>query len=348
MEITKKAFGTTKDNKDISCYTLKNANGMSTTVTDYGAIIVSLVVPDKDGNMRDVVLGYDTAEPYFGNSEFFGAIVGRSANRIKDGSFEIDGVKYQLPINENTNNLHSDMENGFHKKLWTAAPDEARNAITFSFTSPDGENGFPGTLNMHVTYTLTDDNALSIHYEGVSDKKTIINCVNHTYFNLAGHASGKILDHFIKIDASNYTPVKADSIPTGEIAPVKGTPFDFTDFHKIGERIENDNEQLHFTGGYDHNYVLDKPNGVVTTVEERTAGIRMEVITDLPGIQFYAGNFVRDGIQGKDGAVYGKRSGLCLETQYFPDSVNQEAFKSPVFGAGEKYDTTTTYKFSVI
>ncbi len=348
MEITKKLFGTTKDNRDIFCYTLKNSNGMSATISEFGGVIVNLLVPGKDGKLRDVVLGYDNAAPYYENNEFMGATVGRSANRIKGASFELDGVKYQLPVNENTNNLHSDAENGFHKKLWTAAPDESRNSVTLSYTSPDGENGFPGNLDMRVTFTLTDDNGLSIHYEGVSDKKTVINCVNHTYFNLAGHKSGTILDHYIKIDASTYTPVLSDSIPTGEIATVKGTPFDFLDFHKIGERIGEDNEQLHFTGGYDHNYVIDKTGQVVTTVEERTAGIRMEVITDLPGIQFYAGNFIRDNLSGKDGAVYGKRCGLCLETQYFPDSVNQEAFKSPVFAAGEKYDTTTTYKFSVI
>ncbi len=348
MEITKKTFGTTKDNRDIFCYTLKNGNGASVTICEYGGIILDLFVPDKDGKLRDVVLGYDRIDPYFTNSEFFGATVGRSANRIKDGKFEIDGTVYQAPVNENTNNLHTDMENGFHKKLWTAAPDEARNSVTLSYTSPDGENGFPGTLDMHVTFTLSDDNALSIHYEGVSDKKTLINCVNHTYFNLAGHKSGKILDHYMKINASSYTPVEADSIPTGEIATVKGTPFDFLDFHRIGDRIEEDNEQLKFTKGYDHNYVIDKTGGVVAVVEERTAGIRMEVITDLPGIQFYAGNCIGDNLSGKEGAVYGKRCGLCLETQYFPDSVNQSAFKSPVFNAGEKYDTTTTYRFSTI
>ena len=348
MEIVKKAFGTTRDNKDISSYTLQNENGMTVTVTDLGAIITSINVPDKNGELRDVVLGYDKAEPYYVNKEFFGTTIGRSANRVQGASFEIDGVKIQIPVNENDNNLHSDMENGFHKKLWTAAPDEARNSVSMSYTSPDGENGFPGNLDMHVTFTLSDKNELFIHYEGLSDKKTLINCTNHSYFNLAGHKSGNILDHYLKINAQCYTPVLSDSIPTGEIAKVEGTPFDFREFHKVGERIEEDNEQLHNTRGYDHNFVIDEPGSVAAVVEERNAGIRMEVVTDLPGIQFYAGNFIGEGLKGKDGAVYGKRNGLCLETQFFPNSVNQAGFKRPVFGAGERYDTTTIYRFSNI
>lgn len=348
MEIVKKAFGTTKDNKDISAYTLTNANGMSVTVSELGAIITEIIVPDKDGNKRDVVLGYDNAAPYYENNEFFGATIGRSSNRIQGAVFEIDGTKVQLPVNENTNNLHSDGENGFHKKLWTAAPDEGRNEVSMSYTSPDGENGFPGNLDMHVTFGLSDDNELSIHYEGVSDKKTLINCTNHTYFNLLGHDSGNIEGHYLKINGASYTPVEPDSIPTGEIAAVEGTPFDFRDFHRIGDRINDDNEQLHRTGGYDHNYTVDKPGSVVAVVEGRESGIRMEVTTDLPGIQFYAGNFIRDNLKGKKGAVYGKRSGLCLETQYFPNSANQSGFKKPVFAAGEKYDTTTVYRFSNI
>ncbi len=348
MEIIKKTFGTTADDKDISAYTISNANGMSVTVSELGAIITEIIVPDKNGGKRDVVLGYDSAEPYYENNEFFGTTIGRSANRIKNAEFEIDGVKIKLPVNENSNNLHSDFQNGFHKKLWTASPDESRNAVTMSYTSPDGENGFPGNLDMHVTFSLSDENEFSIHYEGVSDKKTLINCTNHTYFNLSGHDSGSIEDHYLKINAASYTPVEPDSIPTGEIAPVEGTPLDFRDFHRIGDRINDDNEQLHNVGGYDHNFVIDDPGSVAAVVEERTAGIRMEVITDLPGIQLYAGNFIRDNLKGKKGAVYGKRNGLCLETQYFPNSANQAGFKKPIFGAGERYDTTTVYKFSTI
>ena len=240
------------------------------------------------------------------------------------------------------------MENGFHKKLWTAAPDEARNSVAMSYTSPDGENGFPGNLDMRVTFTLSDKNELFLHYEGVSDKKTLINIPNHAYFNLAGHDSGKILDHYLKMNSDDYLPVEADSIPTGEIAPVEGTPLDFRDFHKVGERIEEDDIQLKNVGGYDHCYVVREPGSVAAVVEERTAGIRMEVITDLPGLQLYAGNFIGEGLKGKDGAVYGKRCGLCLESEFFPNAVNQQGFKKPVFGAGEKYDTTTIYRFSNI
>ncbi len=348
MEIIKKPFGTTKDDKDISSYTLSNANGMSVTVSELGAIITEIIFPDKDGVKRDVVFGYDNAEPYYENNEFFGATIGRSANRIKGAEFEIDGTKISLAVNENNNNLHTDFENGFHKKLWTAAPDEGRNAVTMSYTSPDGENGFPGNLDVHVTFSLSDDNELSIHYEGVSDKKTLINCTNHSYFNLAGHDSGSIADHYLKINAAFYTPVEPDSIPTGEIAPVVGTPFDFRDFHKIGERINEDNEQLKFVGGYDQNFVLDRPGSVAAVLEERNIGVRMEVTTDLPGIQFYSGNFIRDNLPGKKGAVYNKRCGLCLETQYFPNSANQDGFEKPIFGAGERYDTTTVYRFSNI
>lgn len=347
MEIKKRTFGTTEDDKDISAYTISNGNGMSVTVSELGAIITEVIVPSKKGAI-DVVLGYDKADPYFDNKEFFGATIGRSANRIANAVFEIDGTKIQLPVNENSNNLHSDFVNGFHRKLWTAAPDEARNAVTMSYTSPDGECGFPGNLDMHVTFRLSDDNALFIHYEGVSDKKTLINCTNHTYFNLAGHDSGNIEDHYLKINASKYNPVHPDSIPTGEIADVEGTPFDFREFHKVGERINADNEQLHFTKGYDHNYVIDDPGSVAAVVEERSSGVRMEVETDLPGIQFYAGNCIRNDLKGKGGAVYGVRSGLCLETQFFPNSANQEGFKKPIFGAGDRYDTTTVYKFSEI
>lgn len=347
MEIKKELFGQTVDGRDVFLYTLQNKNGVSVSVSEYGAIITSVIVPDKDGMMEDVALGYDTLEPYFTNNEFFGATVGRNANRIAGATFEIDGTRYNLPANEGSNNLHSAIDNGFHKKLWVASPDEARNCVTFSYISPDGENGFPGTLDMKVSFTLTDEDALDIHYEGISDKKTVINCTNHSYWNLAGHGNGTILDHFIKIEASRYNPVGEGSIPTGENASVEGTPFDFREFRKIGERIDEKNAQLEITGGYDHNYVVDKP-GLIAVVEERDCGRRMEVYSTLPGVQFYAGNYIRDGIAGKDGATYRKRSGLALETQFFPDAVNQEGFEKPIFSAGKKYSYTTTYKFTTI
>ncbi|SKC00443.1 aldose 1-epimerase [Lachnospiraceae bacterium] len=347
MKIEKKLFGHTGDNKDISAYTLTNAKGMKATISEYGANIVSLIVPDKNGEMKDVVLGYDNADPYFVNSEFFGATIGRSANRIAGAKFDLDGTTILLKANENENNLHTDIDNGFHKKLWIAAPDEGRNSVTMSYTSPDGENGFPGNLDMKVTFTLTDENELILHYEGVSDKKTLINCTNHSYFNLGGHDSGLITDHYIQILASHYTPVRAGSIPTGEVASVAGTPFDLREMTRVGDHIDDAIEQLQITGGYDHNFVLDAPGGdLIAAVEDRKSGRRMEVYTDLPGVQFYAGNFIGERT-GKDGAHYTKRCGLCLETQFFPDSANQETFRSPFYSAGEKYDTTTTYKFTV-
>ena len=348
MEIKKELFGQTQDGKDVFLYILQNKNGVQAKVSEFGSIITSVIVPDKDGNFKDVVLGYDDVEPYFTNNEFFGATIGRSSNRIANASFDIDGKVFTVPANEGVNNLHSDSDNGFHKKLWVAAPDEGRNCVTFSYTSPDGENGFPGNLDMKVTFALSDDNELSIRYEGISDKKTVINCTNHSYFNLAGHDSGSIEGQYLKILAPKYTPVKADSIPTGKRADVEGTPFDFRDFHTIGERINEDCEQLKLTGGYDHNYDVEDDNGLIAVAEDRESGRRMEVFSTLPGVQFYAGNFIRDGLKGKDGAVYGKRSGFCLETQFFPNCVNEPDFEDALFSAGSKYDYTTVYKFTTI
>ena len=348
MKIEKEKFGETRDGRDVFIYTLENKNGSKVKICEYGAIITSIIVPDKDGNFEDVALGYDSLEPYFTNDENFGATIGRNANRIAGASFKIDGEVIALKANEGNNNLHTDFDNGFHKKLWVGAPDEGRNSVSMSYTSPDGENEFPGNLAMKVTFTFTDDNELSIHYEGISDKKTVINCTNHSYFNLAGHGKGDILDHYVKIFASAYNPVGEGSIPTGENAAVSGTPFDFLEFRRIGDDVDADNEQLKLTGGYDHNFVIDVPGGLIAAAEERVSGRRMEVYSSLPGVQLYVGNYIRNGLKGKNGAVYNKRSGFCLETQFFPDSVNQENFESPIFSAGKKYDYTTIYKFTVI
>ncbi len=356
MSIEKKLFGKTKDGADVFAYTVTNKGGASFTVLTFGGIITSLMMPDKTGTSDDIVLGYDTLEPYLENNEFFGAAIGRSANRIAGAAFTLDGVKINLPVNENENNLHTDFDHGFHKVLWNAEPDEEHNAVALHYDSPDGENGFPGNLSLTITYALSDDNALSLHYKGVSDRKTLINCTNHTYFNLAGldAASGKEPAHieraFLKLNASRFTPVKPGAIPTGECAPVKGTIFDFTDFLQIGEHIGDDTEQLTLVKGYDHNFCIDDPgpNRLAAVVEDRESGRRMEVVTDLPGIQFYAGNCIREGLSGKGGQPYGPRTGLCLETQYFPNSVNEPSFESPVFNAGEVYDTTTVYRFTVI
>lgn len=343
MGIITEQFGKTVLGKEIKLFTIENKNGAKAAVTNIGACLVNLVIPDDLGNMEDIVLGFGSGEGYLVNGSFFGATVGRSANRIANAKFAIDGEEYQLDVNDNENNLHSQFDQGFHKQLWNA--ELLENAVKFSYTEEDGKNGFPGTLKISVTYTLTDDNALEIHYEGVSDKKTLINATNHTYFNLAGHKSGSILNTELKLICSNYTPVVAGAIPTGEIATVSGTVMDFTSFKKIGDEIEENVEQLKLVKGYDHNYVVDDYDGKIKLIAvAKAAGRTMEVYSDLPGVQFYAGNCIAYQ-EGKDGAAYSPRCGFCLETQYYPNSINQEGFIKPVFDAGQKYDTTTIYKF---
>lgn len=344
--ITKKElFGTTKSGREIYRYWLENSKGMRAGIINYGAILVNLFVPDKDGNSADVVLGYDTLEPYFDNGCFFGAVIGPNANRVGNASFELEGQKYQLQVNDGDNNLHSHMEQGYHKKVWDVS--EKDDGIVFSLEDEDGSMGFPGNKKMQVTYSLTEDNELKIQYAGESDKNTIINMTNHTYFNLSGHNGGKICEHVLTLKASAYTPVGAGSIPTGEIAPVAGTPFDFTKTKRIGEEINVENEQLKITGGYDHNWVLDGPEGVLkefAIVMDPASGRCMKAYTDLPGVQFYAGNFITKQT-GKENAVYEERNGLCLETQYFPDTANKPNFPSAVFGPERTYKSTTVYKF---
>ncbi len=343
MGVTVKQFGKTIFGKEMKLYAMENAKGAKAAVTNVGACLVELVIPDAKGSLEDIVLGFDCGEAYLVNGSFFGATVGRSANRIADAKFEIDGTVYNLDVNDNANNLHSQFDMGFHKQLWDV--ETLENAVKLSYVEPDGMNGFPGTLNISVTYTLTDDNALEIHYEGVSDKKTLINATNHSYFNLAGHKAGLILDTELQLNCSNYTPVVAGAIPTGEIAPVAGTVMDFTSFKTIGKEIEADEEQLKLVQGYDHNYVVDDYDGSLKLIAvAKAAGRTMEVYSDLPGVQFYAGNCIAYQ-EGKEGAAYTPRCGFCLETQYYPNSINQEGFPKPVFDAGQKYDTTTVYKF---
>lgn len=347
MGIEKTVFGTMEDGTKIYMYSMENGKGMKAQVIDYGAILVNLYVPDKAGKLADVVLGYDKLEGYYVNSANFGATIGPNANRIANASFVLEGVKYQLDVNDGPNNLHSHADLGYHKKVWKAA--EGDNSVTFFLEGADGEMGFPGNKKIEVTYSLTEENELKIHYHGVSDKNTIINLTNHTYFNLAGHDAGTIYDHKLTLHASHYTPVAEGAIPTGEIAPVKGTPMDFTIPKRIGDEIDADFEQLKLTGGYDHNWVLDGEAGTlrhIATVEEPSAGRVMKVYTDLPGVQFYAGNFLKPET-GKNNAAYDYRCGLCLETQYYPDTANQPAFPSAVFGPGREYDSTTIYKFEV-
>ena len=330
-------------------FELANKNGMKAKVTEFGAILMDLFVPVEGGGVKDVVMGFEKPEDYNNNGCFFGASIGRSANRIKDAKFSIDGTEYKLAVNDGPNNLHTDMDKGFHKAHWDGVFNESENSVTFSYTSPEGDNGFPGEARMKITYKLDDENNLEIHYEGECDKKTLLNCTNHSYFNLSGDLSSSIHDHELKLNCSHYTPVVAGAIPTGEIADVKGTVFDFTEFMKVGDHIDDDVEQLKLVQGYDHNFAIDHKTGSFDKAAEvrcdRTR-VKMEVFTDLPGIQFYAGNCISPQT-GKGGVKYDKRQALCLETQYFPDSINQENFESPIFGAGKKYDTRTVYRFGI-
>lgn len=345
MAVTKELFGTTKNGESIYRYFISNSKGMQAGVINYGAILVNLMVPDKDGKVADVVLGYDKLEDYFANGSFFGATIGPNANRIGGAKFEIDGQSYQLDVNDGPNNLHSHMELGYHKKVWDVT--EGEDSVTFTLKDEDGNMGFPGNKNVSVTYTVTEENELKLHYVADSDKNTILNLTNHTYFNLAGHDAGSIEGHKLQLLCSGYTPVVMGAIPTGEIADVAGTPFDFLAGKKIGDEIGADNEQLKLVQGYDHNWVIDGADGTLkefATVTEETSGRVMKVFTDLPGVQFYAGNCISDTV-GKDGVLYTKRTGLCLETQYYPDTANKPQFPSAVFGPDRKYETVTVYQF---
>ena len=343
--VEKSLFGKSPEGKDVELFTISNSKGMKASLTNLGAILVSLLVPDKDGNVEDVVLGYDNVEAYYINPSFFGAVIGPSANRIAGAAFEIDGVGYQVDVNDNGNNLHSHIDKGYHKCLWDATVGE--NSVTFMLEDADGNMGFPGNKKISVTYTLNEENELALHYHGCSDKKTIINLTNHTYFNLDGHDSGSIEEHEMQMNASCYTPVVEGAIPTGEIAPVQGTPMDFTSAKVIGKEINDSFEQLLLTGGYDHNWVIDGWNGemkLFATVKGPRSGRVMKAYTNLPGFQFYAGNAIIPQ-NGKDGAVYKKRHGLCLETQYYPDTIHHENFPSCVFGEGAEYDSVTVSRF---
>ena len=343
MGVKVKTFGKTKDKKDIFLYTIKNSNGMEASVTNFGAILVNLFVADNKGEFKDIVLGLEKGSDYYKNGSFFGATVGRNANRIGNALCKIDGMMYKLPVNDGPNNLHTDFEKGFHKQLWDA--EIIGNSVKFSYTSPDKEGGFPGNLETSVTYTVTDDNALEISYDAVSDKATVINLTNHTYFNLCGHDSGSIEDTELQINASYYTPVVKGAIPIGTLAAVEGTVFDFRTPKLIGQDIKAKEPQLKLVKGYDHNYAIDNYDGTQKLVAVAKAGGRtMEVYTDLPGIQFYAGNCISKQ-KGKEGFKYIPRTGFCLETQYFPDNVNQDNFKKAIFAAGEQYKTKTVYKF---
>lgn len=345
----KESFGTSKHGEAVTVYTLENKSGAKVRVTDYGAALVSIFVPDRDGKMQDVLLGYDNVTGYENHTCYFGAVIGRNGNRIANAQLTIDGVVYQLDQNDNENNLHSGVK-GMDTLVWNVK-EYTDNTITLTCTSADREQGFPGTMDAEVTYVLTEDQAVEISYKAVSDKDTVANFTNHAYFNLAGHASGSVLEQELMLRASHFTPViDAKAIPTGEIAPVAGTPMDFTTAKPIGRDIEADDTQVRYGGGFDHNFVLDKQEkGAFEWIAEAYApqtGIVMKVSTDLPGVQFYSGNFITTQ-DGKQGAVYEKRQGFCLETQYFPNSVNEPNFETPILKAGDVYTTKTSYQFGV-
>lgn len=343
------AYLTNIQGKQTKLFQLTNKSGAKLYVTNYGARVVALIVPDRDNVPTDVVLGYDSVKSNQKKGEpFFGAIIGRYGNRIANGEFSLAGNTYQLQFNDGVNTLHGGSD-GFYAKVWDAKQLDGQR-IALSYFSKDGEAGYPGNVNAKVIYTLTDDNSLKIEYSATTDKETVLNLTNHAYFNLNGEGNETILDHELMIAADAYTPVDKTLIPTGKIEPVKGTPFDFTTAKVIGKDIEATNEQLKSGKGYDHNFVLNKNDGTrpVTIVKSPTTGIVMEVYTTEPGIQFYSGNFLTGTDKdGKGGKSYPFRSAFCLETQHFPDSPNQANFPSTVLKPGQTYTTTTTYKFLV-
>jgi aldose 1-epimerase len=346
--IEEQPFGTTKEGKKITLYTLTNSHHMEVRAMNYGAIIVSLRVPDRKGQVADVVLGHDTLEGYFDNSPHLGGLVGRYANRIANGSFSLDGVKYSLPKNNGPNTLHGGIK-GFDQAVWQGTPLKGQAGVAFSYLSPDGEEGFPGNLKVKVSYSLTEANELVITYEATTDKPTVLNLSQHSYFNLAGEGAGDILNHEAMINADRFTPVDSTMIPTGELRPVKGTPLDFRTQTKVGARIDDNYEQLVLGKGYDHNFVINrKAEGLVLAARayEPVSGRVMEISTDQPGVQFYTGNFLDGTVTGKQGHVYKQRYGLCFETQHFPDSPNHREFPSAVLRPGQTFHSRTILKFS--
>ncbi|MBE5921807.1 MAG: galactose mutarotase [Lachnospiraceae bacterium] len=344
-------FGKAKDGTPVSLYTVTNKNGVVAAFTDFGAILVSLTVPDKNGGMADVVLGYDNVESYYDNGPNFGATIGRHANRIGKATFTLNGKEYKLDLNDGNNNLHGGF-NGYHKRVWNATSyvTAAGETMEFTYHSPDGDQGFPGNLDISVKYTLTDDNEIVIAYDATSDADTVINLTNHSYFNLAGHASGDTLKQKVWIDSDEFTFADEESIPNGEIRKTAGTPMDFSVMKPIADGIDADYDQIVWGKGFDHNWILKTVPGrlsLVATMVDEESGRAMDVYTDLPGMQFYSGNFL-DGTEiGKGGVPYIQRSGVCFETQYYPNAINVPEFSQPVLKAGETYRTATVYKFYV-
>ena len=353
VSVVRERFGTTQRGESVSVYTLKNAHGIELKVLDYGGIIVSLKVPDRTGKLGDVVLGYDSLAGYERASPYFGAIIGRYGNRIAHGRFTLDGRTYALATNNGPNHLHGGVR-GFDKVVWDVTPLEARDSVALILrrTSPDGEEGYPGTLHATVTYTLTSRNEVIFDYHATADRATPVNLTQHSYFNLAGDGSGDILGHVVTLNADHFTPVDSTLIPTGELQSVAGTPFDFRTPTPIGARIDADDVQLRYGRGYDHNFVLnkgdvDKGPALGARVYEPSSGRVMEIHTTEPGLQFYSGNFLDGTLRGKNGVVYRHRYGFAMETQHFPDSPNKPGFPSTILRPGAEYRSRTIYAFSV-
>lgn len=348
MKIEKEPFGRVGE-EAVTRYILHNDQGVTVELINYGGIIKAIHVPDRNGTQGDVVLGFDTLEEYVAHNPFFGCIAGRYANRIAEGKFTLDGTTYQLATNNGPNHLHGG-ERGFDKVIWTADTEvtEENVTVTMRYQSPDGEEGYPGALAVTIVYTLNNDNQLMLDYSATCDQPTVLNLTNHTYFNLAGQ--GPILDHIVWLDADHYTPVTPNLIPTGELAPVDATPFDFRQPTSIGARINEPDEQVAHGGGYDHNWVLNTPAGgdAAITVIEPTTGRRLDVSTTQPGVQFYTGNMMPDELPGKAGQTYTKRTGFCLETQHYPDSPNQPDFPTTVLRPGETFHEQTIFTFGLM
>jgi aldose 1-epimerase len=351
MAIEKKLFGTMPNGEEVFIYTLKNSKGMTAEISTYGGTIVSIMVPDKTGKFQDVMLGYDTLDGYLKGTKFYGALIGRFGNRIQYGKFTLNGKEYQLAQNDGENHLHGGPK-GFDKVVWNAQVVEGEtNNLELSYLSPDGEEGYPGNLTVKVNYVLTEDNALEINYSATTDADTILNLTNHAYFNLSGHSSGDVLKQKLMLNADKFTVNDKYSIPTGEIKEVAGTPMDFRTLTPIGTNIASDYEQIVFGNGFDHNWVLNTNGSASTKAAQAIAedtGIVMDVYTTTPGVQFYSGNFIDGAETGKENTVYQIRNGFCLETQFFPNSINCSNFASPILKTGEEYKHKTIYKFSTL
>ena len=351
--ITSEPWGEVRG-QSVDLYTLRNGRGTTVRITNYGGILQSIDVPDRRGRTANVTLGFDNLDDYVTSSPYFGSITGRYANRIAGGRFTLEGVEYQLAQNNGVNHLHGGNV-GFDKRVWAATPIRGRDSVglRLTYVSPAGEENYPGTLTTEVTYTLTRSNEIRMRYQATTDAPTIVNLTNHAYFNLAGEGSGTIEGHVLELEASRYTPVDDTLIPTGELAPVAGTPFDFTRPHTVGERLRDSHEQIVIGQGYDHNFVLDRPSPDDTSliraarVTEPRSGRVLEILTTEPGIQFYSGNFLDGTLVGTSGRVYRQTDGFALETQHFPDSPNKPQFPSTALYPGDVYDTTTIYRFDV-